>query len=85
MNDISLRIREIISETVKGCPVAPEKVKDDMLLREGLGADSLEGVELAITIEEDFGIELSDEAMEEILTVGDLVAAVEARVAGKAG
>lgn len=83
MTDLSLRLRELIAETIKGCPVPPEAMTDDMHLVNTLGADSLEGVELGITVEEEFGIELSDEAMDEIKTVGDLVVAVDARLVAK--
>lgn len=44
-----------------------------------LGADSLDLVDLAMSVEDEFDIELSDEALEKIKTVGDLVAFVEDR------
>lgn len=41
------------------------------------GADSLDAVEIALTVEEEFGIEVSEEACEGFKTVGDIVNYVE--------
>ncbi len=45
----------------------------DTNIRESLGADSLDLVDLAMTIEDEFEVEITDEAIESIKTVGDLV------------
>ena len=42
-----------------------------------LGADSLDMVELTIKFEREFGFEISDDAVESILTVGDAVKFLE--------
>ena len=42
-----------------------------------LGIDSLETVEIMMELEDEFGIEIPDEAIEEIKTVGDLVSYIE--------
>ena len=42
-----------------------------------LGADSLDTVELVMALEEEFGIEISDEDAEKIQTVGDVVKYIE--------
>ena len=44
---------------------------------EDLGADSLDMVELAIKFEREFGFEISDEAKELLLTVGDAIKFLE--------
>lgn len=49
-----------------------------------LGADSLDTVELIMSLEEEFGIEIPDEAAEKILTVGDAVSFIEAHLGDKA-
>lgn len=46
-------------------------------IADDLGADSLDVVEVLMSIEDSFGIEIPDEAIEEIKTVGDLVAYIE--------
>jgi acyl carrier protein len=47
---------------------------------EDLGADSLDAVELILEMEEEFGLEISDEDAEKIRTVGDAVRYVVAHV-----
>lgn len=71
--EISKDIYEIIEDRlgVRGSDIAPEKdlVKD-------LGADSLDSVELIMAIEQKFDIRIPDDAVENIKTVGDIVAFV---------
>jgi acyl carrier protein len=45
-----------------------------------LGADSLDIVELVMAMEEEFDIQVEDEQVEKIQTVGDIVSAVSAMV-----
>jgi acyl carrier protein len=42
-----------------------------------LGADSLDTVELVMALEEEFGIEISDEDAEKIITIGDAIKYIE--------
>ena len=44
-----------------------------------LGADSLDVVDLLMTIDDEFGVEVPDEDVEKVKTVEDLVAYIEAR------
>lgn len=64
------RIKRIVAEAV-GIP--PSRVEMDSLLREDLGADSLDLVEIAAGLEEAFDIEVPDEEVERARTVRDLV------------
>ena len=50
-----------------------ENMDDTVLLREGLGLDSIDVVTLVINIQSRFGIELKSEELEKIVTVGDLL------------
>ncbi|KOU17613.1 acyl carrier protein [Streptomyces sp. MMS21 TC-5] len=52
--------------------VKAESVTPDATLTDDLGASSLIQVELVMAIEEEFGISVPDESVEEIQTVGDL-------------
>ncbi len=71
--EISKEIFAIIEDRlgVRASDIAPEKdlVKD-------LGADSLDSVELIMSIEQKFDIRIPDDAVEHIKTVGDIVAFV---------
>ena len=49
------------------------KVVESASFIDDLGADSLDQVELVMAFEEEFGIEIPDEAAEEITTVGNAV------------
>jgi acyl carrier protein len=50
-----------------------ENMDDTVVLREGLGLDSIDVVTLVINIQSRFGIELKSEELEKIVTVGDLL------------
>ncbi|MBQ1961007.1 MAG: acyl carrier protein, partial [Akkermansia sp.] len=54
--------------------VDPEKLTDDAKFIEDLGADSLDTVELVMTFEEKFGVEVPDEDAEKLKSVADVVA-----------
>ena len=70
MLDIAERARTIVVEQLV---VNPDEVVDGASLIEDLGADSLDMVELAIRFERECGLDISDDAVESILTVGDVV------------
>ena len=50
-----------------------DKVTEAASFIDDLGADSLDTVELVMAFEEEFGIEIPDDAAEKIQTVGDAV------------
>ena len=54
-----------------------EKVQMDTNFVEDLNADSLDQVELIMAVEDEFGIEVPDEVVQEIRTVGDIVKVLE--------
>ena len=57
--------------------VQEEKVVAEAVITDDLGADSLDVVDLVMSIEEEFDIEIPDEAVENIKTVGDIVKYIE--------
>ena len=58
---------------VTGLSVTPEQVTMEASLIEDLGADSLDTVELVMAFEEEFGVEIPDDAAEKISTVTDAI------------
>jgi len=74
MPDIAERTRTIVADQLV---VDPDEVLDGASFMEDLGADSLDMVELALKFEREFGFEISDDAAESILTVGDAVKFLE--------
>ncbi len=57
--------------------IEKDQVKFDSRLAEDLGADSLDAVELIMAIEDEFGIEVDDEAATKIKKVSDIVEFLE--------
>ncbi|RMF72295.1 MAG: acyl carrier protein [Acidobacteria bacterium] len=75
-------IRSKVVETIaKSFKIEPDQVSDDKSFQDDLGADSLEIVELVMALEEEFGIEISDEEAEKIRTVGDAIKFITERAA----
>ena len=72
------KVKEIIVETLS-CDA--DKVTMDARLAEDLDADSLAAVELAMALEESFGVTISDEELPNMKTVGDLVKYLEEHAA----
>ncbi len=73
--DVEGRVREIISEQLGG---AANEVTPEASFIEDLGADSLDIVELVMALEEEYGMEISDEDAEKIRTVKDVVDYIQA-------
>jgi acyl carrier protein len=74
MSDVAERVKKIV---VQHLGVDAEKVVDNADFIDDLGADSLDRVELVMAFEEEFGVEIPDDAAESIVTVGDAVRFVE--------
>lgn len=82
VNPMSDNIKEQVKEIiVEQLGVDPEKLTDDAKFIEDLGADSLDTVELVMTFEEKFGVEVPDEDAEKLKSVADVVAYITANQA----
>ena len=68
------KIREIICDLLE---LEPEDVTMDSVLRDDLGADSLDLADMVATLEEEFDLSVADEDIEHRLTVSDIVKYVE--------
>jgi acyl carrier protein len=74
MSDIADRVKKIVVEHLG---VDAEKVTEGASFIDDLGADSLDTVELVMAFEEEFGVEIPDDAADTILTVGDAIKYIE--------
>ena len=74
MSDIAERIKKIVVEHLD---VEADKVSENASFIDDLGADSLDNVELVMAFEEEFDVEIPDDAAETIQTVGDAIKFVE--------
>ncbi len=71
------RVKDVIVEQLD---VKEDEVKSDAKFAEDLGADSLDMVELVMSIEDEFGIEIPDEDAEKVKTVQDVVEYVDEKL-----
>ena len=69
------KVKAILAEQFD---VEEDKVTADTDLQEDLGADSLDVVDLLMSIEDEFGVEVPGDEIENIKTVGSLVSYIEA-------
>ena len=74
MSDVIDRVKKIVVEHLS---VEEGAISDSSSFIDDLGADSLDTVELVMAFEEEFGIEIPDDAAETIQTVGDAVKFIE--------
>jgi len=70
MSDIADRVKKIVVEHLG---VEEDKITENASFIDDLGADSLDTVELVMAFEEEFGIEIPDDAAENIQSFGDAV------------
>ncbi|MDD5032117.1 MAG: acyl carrier protein [Patescibacteria group bacterium] len=95
MTEIPVRERviRVITNTLKEIP-SGTKITSESSLRDDLGADSLDIVDITMTLEEEFGIEIPDEDVaivnkgvgedtENFTTVGGIVSYIERRTSGR--
>lgn len=74
MDNIEARVKKIVAEQLG---VAEGDIKNESSFVNDLGADSLDTVELVMAFEEEFGVEIPDDAAEKIVTFGDAVTFLE--------
>jgi acyl carrier protein len=68
--DIQAAFAAILNEVAK---VNPGEITRDTRLREDLGIDSLSLIDFAVAAEDTFGIRISDEDLERLQAVGDVI------------
>ncbi|NLG53103.1 MAG: acyl carrier protein [Clostridiales bacterium] len=71
------KIKEILEAQLD---IEPDNISESTNIADDLGADSLDIVELIMSVEEEFQITISDEDAQKFKTVGDVVSYIEARI-----
>ncbi|MEM7456937.1 MAG: acyl carrier protein [Planctomycetota bacterium] len=79
MASVEERVVNIVAEQLG---VDKEKINRDSNFVNDLGADSLDTVELVMELEEEFDINIADEAAEKIQTVGEAIEHIEKGMVG---
>jgi acyl carrier protein len=74
MSETADRVKKIVVEHLG---VEQDKVTEDASFIDDLGADSLDIVELVMAFEEEFSVEIPDDAAEKITTVRDAIEYIE--------
>ncbi|MDB5693077.1 MAG: acyl carrier protein [Alphaproteobacteria bacterium] len=78
MSETADRVKKIVVEHLG---VEESKVTEEASFIDDLGADSLDIVELVMAFEEEFGVEIPDDAAEKITTVHDAIEYIDANKA----
>ena len=73
-DELAKVVKKVIAEQLD---LQEDEVKEEASFLEDLGADSLDIVEMVMTLEEEFNMEISDEEAQKIQTVGDAVSYIE--------
>lgn len=76
--DIFEQVKKILCDQLD---LDEEQVTEDSEVIDDLGADSLDIVDLVMTLEEEFDTEIPDEDIENLRTVGDIIKYIEERSA----
>jgi len=76
--DLFEKVKQLIAEKLD--IEDPSKITPEARFIEDLGADSLDLVELIMGLEDEFGLEISDEEAENIKTVADAIEFIKARL-----
>ncbi|MFO7906534.1 MAG: acyl carrier protein [Planctomycetota bacterium] len=74
MSDVADRIRKVTAETLN---VDPSRVSDESRFVEDLGASSMQSVELVAAFEEEFDIDMDEQAALSVKNVGDAITFIQ--------
>lgn len=71
------KVRQILAELLS---IEESTITMDSLIIDNLGADSLDLVDAVVTLNDEFGVEVPDEEIENLRSVGDVVRYIEANM-----
>ena len=72
------KVKELLSEQLN---VSADKIKAESRVIEDLGADSLDVVEMLMSLEDNFNVTVTDEESVALKTVGDIVKLIDSKTA----
>lgn len=81
MPDIPVAVRALVSRELR---VSPDLVTDNAELWADLGADHIDALCIAIAVEDELGVTLTDAELEHFRTVGQLIGMIEAHLYAQA-
>jgi len=74
MSDVAERVKQVVARTLK---VDPSRVTEDARFVEDLGAESMQSIELVAAFEEEFDIDMDEQAALAVKNVGHAVRFIE--------
>ena len=74
MSDVAPRVKKVVVQTLK---VDPSRVTDEANFVQDLGAESIQSIELVAAFEEEFDIDMEEDAALAVQTVGGAVKYIE--------
>ena len=78
INEIQEKVNAFLVDELE---IDPSKIADDARLKEDLGIDSLEVVDVIVLVEQEFGFKMSREDFKDIRTYGDFCQFIADRLA----
>ena len=76
------QVRKIVSDKLR---VQAEKITLESSLPGDLGVDSLDSIELVMAFEGEFNIEIPDDDVDTLVTIGDVIKYIENKIKVKEG
>lgn len=77
MSENANRVKRVVAETLR---VDQDRVTDNSRFVEDLGAESIQSIELVAAFEEEFDIDMDEEAALQVKSVGDAVKFIESQL-----
>ena len=70
---------ELVAILCDQLPLSPEDLRPESKIKDDLGADSLDVLQLLMALEEEKGVVIPDDVLPTLITVGDIVAYMESQ------
>ena len=74
-----IMFEELVAILCDQLPLSPEDIKPESRIKDDLGADSLDVLQLLMALEEEKGVVIPDDVLPTLITVGDIVAYMESQ------